>query len=171
MTMQTDYWYDGRDPNVELLEALRRFRGADHDMRQRMCGRMRLNSTDLEAIRLISAAERAGAVFTARDLSSALQISTAATAKLLNRLTGSGHVVRTGHPSDRRSVTLTVTDLSRDEMSDALGPMHDRMMQVARQVSPSARREIIDFLDAMVDVFTEETEESADTDESESHFP
>ena len=98
-------------------------------------------------------------------------ISTAATAKLLNRLTGSGHVVRTGHPSDRRSVTLTVTDLSRDEMSDALGPMHDRMMQVARQVSPSARREIIDFLDAMVDVFTEETEESADTDEPESHFP
>lgn len=157
--MQTDYWYDGRDPNVELLEALRRFRGADHDMRQRMSDRMRLNATDMEAVRLILAAERAGDVFTARDLSEALQISTAATAKLLNRLTRSGHVVRTSHPSDRRSVTLTVTSLSRDEMSDVLGPMHERMMQAARQVSPSARREIIDFLDAMADVFAEDTEE------------
>ena len=52
---------------------------------------------------------------TPADLARRLQISTASTTKLVDRLEESGHVRRGPHPTDRRSRALTLTQLSRDD--------------------------------------------------------
>ncbi|WP_291478803.1 MarR family transcriptional regulator [Corynebacterium sp.] len=149
--MSTDYWYDGSDPAVALLHAIRRFRAADQQMRRHLESDMGLNATDTEAVRHIIAAERAGDPLTAKGLSDALHISSAATAKLLNRLTESGHVRRAPHPADRRSVIIVATGLSHDEVDAWLSPMHEKMLQAAHDVPAADRRSVIEFLDAMVD--------------------
>ncbi|MGP5931149.1 MarR family winged helix-turn-helix transcriptional regulator [Corynebacterium glyciniphilum] len=151
--MSTDYWYDGSDPAVALLHAIRRFRAADQEMRRRIGSDMGLNSTDTEAVRHIIAGERRGDPLTAKRLSETLHISTAATAKLLNRLTESGHVRRAPHPDDRRSVIIVATDLSHEEVEDWLSPMHEKMLQAAHNVPAGDRRSVIEFLDALVEAF------------------
>lgn len=147
--MSSDYWYDDTDPAVALLRSVRHFRQADQHMRRRMNADMDLNPTDTDALRHIIAAESVGEPLTARKLADALHISTAATAKLLNRLTLSGHVVRTTHPRDRRAVTVTATDATHSEVSDRLSAMHSRMLAVARAVPAEDRRPVIDFLESL----------------------
>lgn len=154
--MSTDYWYDGTDPAVALLSAVRRFRRADQDMRRRLSADMHLNSTDVEAVRHLIARERAGDPITARELTEALHISTAATAKLLNRLTDSGHIKRTPHPNDRRSVYIVATSRAHEEVEDWLAPMHEKLLQAAHNVPAGDRRAIIDFFDSLIEAFEPE---------------
>lgn len=156
--MSTEYWYDGTDPAVALLSAVRRFRRADQEMRRRLSSDMSLNATDVEAVRRIIARERAGDPLTARELTAGLHISTAATAKLLNRLTDSGHIIRRPHPGDRRSIIIVATGLAHDELGDWLAPMHEKMLQAARDVLPQHRQAVIDFLESLAEAFEPDAE-------------
>jgi DNA-binding MarR family transcriptional regulator len=145
------YWYDGRDPALALLEAVRRFRQADQEMRRRMGTDMELNATDIEALRHVIAREEAGNPLTARELSAYLHISTASTSKLLNRLSQSGHIRRMPHPQDRRSVRVEATDHAHAEVRGRMSPMHRRMLEVARDVPEDSRQAVVDFLDALAE--------------------
>ncbi|RBP62195.1 MarR family transcriptional regulator [Brevibacterium sanguinis] len=145
------YWYEGTEDAVGLLAAVRRFRRADQRMRRRMESDMDVNATDVEALRHIIASTRAGIPLTARELAAHLGISTASTTKLLDRLSGSGHVERTPHPSDRRSVIVTVTEHTHREVAAELGGMHESMLEIARTVPVESRQAVIDFLDALAD--------------------
>lgn len=153
------YWFDASDPAVQLLHAVRRFRRADQEMRRGMESDMDLNATDLEALRHVIAHERAGTTVTARELSTHLHISTASTAKLLNRLSASGHVFRTPHPEDGRSVLVSATGHAHDEVRGWLAPMHQRMLQAAHEVPEESRQAVVDFLDALAETLTPEGEE------------
>lgn len=145
------YWYEDPDPTVNLLHALRRFRRADQRMRRRMSSDMQLNATDVEALRHIIAHGPTGEPVTARGLATHLDISTASTAKLLNRLTASGHVQRHPHPDDRRSVIVTATDHAHAEIRDGLTEMHRRMLEIAQGVPEESRQAVVDFLESMAD--------------------
>lgn len=147
----TTYWYDSSDPAFTLLHALRGFRHADQEMRRRMSTDMGLNATDVEALRYVIAHERTGDQLTPRGLSALLHISTASTAKLLNRLTESGHLQRVAHPDDRRSLIVTATDLAHTEVRKWLAPMHQRMLETAQAVPEGSRQAVIDFLEAMAE--------------------
>lgn len=145
------YWYEDSDPRVDLLHALRRFRRADQRMRRRMSSDMDLNATDVEALRHIIAHNAAGASVTARELATHLDISTASTAKLLNRLSASGHVQRHPHPDDRRSVIVTATGHAHAEIREWLTDMHQRMLEIAHGVPEESRQAVTDFLESMTD--------------------
>ncbi len=141
----TPYWYEDRDV-VGMLEALRTFRRADQDMRARLSAGMHMNVTDLQALRFVIAAENAGEVATPRGLATHLHISTASTTKLLDRLTGSGHLAREPHPSDRRSLVVVATDHAHEEVRERLARMHERMAEIAREVPVDARPAVEGFL-------------------------
>lgn len=143
------YWYDGEDSVVDVLAALRAFRRADQDMRRRMSVDMDMNLTDLQAVQLTIAAERAGRAVTPRELASALHISTASTTKLLDRLTGSGHLSRTPHPTDRRSLVVVATEHAHREVRERLSEMHRRMAEIVRDVPEQARPAVAGFLRQM----------------------
>ncbi len=110
---------------------------------------MDLNATDVEALRHIIAHHAAEEAVTARDLATHLDISSASTAKLLNRLTESGHVQRHPHPDDRRSVIVTATDHAHAEIREWLTDMHQRMLEAALSVPEESRQAVTDFLDSI----------------------
>lgn len=143
------YWYDEEGSAVALLSAVRRFCGADHEMRRRMAVGMDMNTTDLAALRVVIAHEKADDPVTPLRLARHLGISGASTSKLLDRLTGSGHVERAPNPGDRRSSIVRATDHARLQVRERLGGMHERMLEIAQEVPAPARPVVIDFLLAM----------------------
>ncbi|WP_245852069.1 MarR family winged helix-turn-helix transcriptional regulator [Isoptericola jiangsuensis] len=146
----TAYWYDSDDDDARhLLEALRVFRRSDEAMRRRAGREMAMNLTDLRALRHVIAAERRGDSVTPRDLAEDLGISTASTTKVLDRLTGSGHLERLPHPRDRRSVVVVATPDAHAEVRARLAGAHARMLAAARAVPEHCRPAVRDFLLAM----------------------
>ena len=144
----TPYWY--AEPGVrELLDAVRRFRRADQQMRRRASAAMGMNVTDMQALQEVIAAERRGTLVTANHLATLLGISTASTTKLLDRLTSSGHLERHRHPHDRRAVVVTATDHAHSEVRGRLGEMHAAMARIATEVPPGSRAAVVAFLDAI----------------------
>ena len=143
------YWYEGQPEVQEMLEAFRRFRNADQDMRRHLASDMDMNVPDLEALQHVIEAERAGEPITPGRLAEVLGISTASTTKLVDRLTAARHVIRQPHPTDRRSVVLLATAHAHAEVRARLAEMHRAMADAALAVPTGARRAVIDFLGAM----------------------
>lgn len=149
------YWYDQGSSEQAVLEALRAFQRANRAMRDRVAGGMDMGITDVRAIQIVIAAERKGVPCTARYLATALGITTASTAKLLNRLEVSGHLRRVPNAADGRSVTIQATEHSHDEVRERLGQMHEKMRQVVLEYSPEERAAISSFLQSMAVLFDE----------------
>jgi len=143
------FWY-ADDPSIAaLLESVRRFRRADADMRRRVSAGMAMNVTDMQALQYVVATEQRGGHAHPRDIAAYLSISTASTTKLLDRLTASGHLERSTHPTDRRSVLVTSTPHAHDEIHARLSRMHEAMAEIAAAVPDEARPALTAFLDAM----------------------
>ena len=135
----------------ELLRAVRDLVRADRDMRRRLGASMHMNLTVLQALRHVIDAQDAEGFTTPRRLADTLGISTASTTTLIDRLVTSGHLVRSPHPRDRRSVVVTATPHAREEVREHLGDMHERMRHLAAAVPPEARPPLITFLRALTD--------------------
>ena len=142
------YWYTDHAV-MDLLGALRRFRRADDSMRRRVSADLGINQLDLRALRLVIAGERASRPLSPRDLSTQLEITTAATTKLVDRLVRTGHVDRTPHPHDRRSVVLVPTPHAHADLRRRMGAVHQRMGEAARAVPAESREAVIEFLTSM----------------------
>jgi DNA-binding MarR family transcriptional regulator len=149
------YWYgtDGshRDA-VEVLEALRAYRVAETAMRRRTRDSMGMGETDLLALRHLLEAARAGRLLSPRDLAARLGISSASTTTLLDRLTKSGHVHRSPHPTDGRALVVTATEAADAEVRATLGGMHGRLLEAAERLSPEEAGTVVDFLHSVRDV-------------------
>ncbi|MDF2575520.1 MAG: hypothetical protein K0S05_2432 [Agromyces sp.] len=144
------YWYDRSDPSsLDVLEAVRRHRDAEALMRRRMRDDMDMGDTDVAALRWIIREERAGRFATSAALARELSITTAAAAKLVGRLVASGYLERSRHPTDRRLVLLTPLPGAHERLRRALGPMHDRMLELAVSLTPDERAAVVDFLDRL----------------------
>lgn len=145
------YWFDSADQATGMLKALRRFRQADRHLRRRMSQDMAMNVTDVDALRFVIAQDMIDEVVTPRGLADHLEISTASTTKLLDRLTGSGHLRREPHPRDRRSLVVVATGHAHSEVRRRLAMMHRRMLEAAHAVPESSRADVARFLEAMAD--------------------
>lgn len=143
------YWYADDPSVVEVLEAVRRFRRADQEMRRRMSSGMDMNESDLRALQFVIARESRGGVAHPREIAEHLRISTASTTKLLDRLSASGHLTRSVHPGDRRSVVVSSTPHAHHEIRERLARMHAAMAAIVGDVPVEARPHVRDFLQAM----------------------
>lgn len=144
------YWYDRSDPSsLDVLEAVRRHRDAEALMRRRMRDDMDMGDTDVAALRWIIREERIGRFATSAALARELSITTAATTKLVGRLVASGYLARSRHPTDRRLVLLTPLPGAHERLRRTLGPMHDRMLELAVSLTPTEREAVVDFLDRL----------------------
>ncbi|WP_101853382.1 MarR family winged helix-turn-helix transcriptional regulator [Kocuria flava] len=146
------YWYaaDGAHPGpVEVLEALRAYRGAEQDLRRRTRESMGMGEKDVLALRYLMEADRAGEPMTPRALAGKLGISSASTTALLDRLARSGHIARRPHPTDRRSLVIVATEASHGEVRATLGSMHERMHAAAARLTPEQAATVIAFLQEM----------------------
>ncbi|GAA2177371.1 hypothetical protein GCM10009784_27770 [Arthrobacter parietis] len=145
------YWYADQDTpgSVDVLNALRAYRAAEAEMRRRTRDSMKMNETDLLAIRYAMRAHKAGHCISPKDLSRMLKISTASTTGLVDRLVASGHLIRRPHPTDRRSVEIIPTGSADTEVRETLGGMHKRMLEVAESLTTEEALHVTRFLERM----------------------
>lgn len=144
------YWYADDDArSTSVMEAMRSYRAAEVAMRRRTQQSMDMGENELLVLRFLARSRLREEMVTPVTLSRYLGITSASTTALLDRLEKSGHIVRTPNPRDRRSVVITSSEKSDDEVRHTLAAMHDRMMTVVREMSPDQRATVIGFLDAM----------------------
>jgi DNA-binding MarR family transcriptional regulator len=138
---------DEIDQIVRVLASIRRWREYEQAVSSVSRSRMRLNETDMRALRLLVAAKNQGTPMTAGALAEQLAITTAAVTKLLDRLAAAGHIERLPHPSDRRAVVVTITQATHEQVRDAVGRLHAHRFEAAKALSPEDREVVIRFLD------------------------
>jgi DNA-binding MarR family transcriptional regulator len=132
---------------IALLGAMRDWRESEQRLNFESRSKLRLNETDMKALRYIIASTNAGVAVTAGALAEHLHISTASTTKLLDRLEASGHVARRPHPTDRRAVTVEITPETRRAVRRTMGRQHARRFEVARALTPEDRAIVTRFLE------------------------
>lgn len=160
---RSGYWYPEADSasTVDVLNMLRRYRAAETAMRARTRASMGMNETDLLALRFLLREQRAGRIVRPIDIARALDISTASTTTLIDRLEKGGHARREPHPTDRRAGVVVPTTHSDDEVKSTLGAMHRRMLTLVDELSDQERAVVTRFLADM----TSAIEEASDLDE------
>ena len=125
---------EGRDAQVfAMMRAVRAFGDAHDRMSAWMKQGMRMNASDLAALRLLIIREEERRPVSPRDLAAHLRISTASTTKLLDRLSAWGYVRRVPHPSDRRARVIELTDAARQEFFRRFGPQLSAMRDAMQQ--------------------------------------
>lgn len=135
---------------VRLLSAMREWREEEQRISLESRSQMRLNETDMRALRFLIAAKNQQLPVTAGALSEHLGISTASTTKLLDRLAASGHIERGPHPTDRRAITVTIAQRTHEEVRESVGRRHARRFEVAARLTPDERETVIRFLHDLV---------------------
>ena len=133
----------------EVIATLLDYRLAEEAMRRRTRDSMRMGTTDLQALRFLIKAQGEQRIVSGRNLADHLGMTSASVTALLDRLTTSGHVQRTPHPTNRRSNMITATPGSDDEVRQTLGAMHARMIDAAKSLSPADAALVQQFLESM----------------------
>ena len=145
------YWYeqDSEERATVVLNAMRRYRQAEKEMRARTQTSMGMGETDLAAIRFLLRAQRRGETVSSSELAEHLAITTASTSVLINRLVKSGHLERRPDPSDGRGVLITATDGSNEEVRATMAGMHARMITSAEKLTATEAKAVVKFLTSM----------------------
>jgi len=100
-------------PQVRVVRCMRTF-GNEIELYIGAAGRENeMHRTDLTGLAVVMDESAAGEHVTPGRLSAALQLSAPATSAMLDRLERLGHVQRTPHATDRRSVVVEMTDHAR----------------------------------------------------------
>lgn len=108
-----------------------------------------VNDTDLSAMEHLMAE----GPLTPSDLARRLEISTAATTVVVDRLTALGHVHREPHARDRRKVVVVPSPASVDAAFETLVPMLTGISGVASGLSGSERAVVERFLADVIAVY------------------
>lgn len=133
----------------DVIATLLEYQMAEEAMSRRTRDSMRMGTTDLKALRFLIKAQSEQRIVSGRDVADHLGMTSASVTALLDRLTKSGHVQRTPHPTNRRSNMVTATEGSDEEVRQALGAMHGRMIEAAKALSPADAALITGFLESM----------------------
>lgn len=157
------YWYPESESasTVDVLNMLRRYRSAETAMRARTRASMGMNETDLVALRFLLREQKAGRIVRPIDIARMLDISTASTTTLIDRLERGGHARREPHPTDRRAGIVVPTVSSDDEVRATLGAMHRRMLSLVDDLSDQERGVVMRFLVGMTAAIEEAAEQDA----------
>ncbi|WP_417512238.1 MarR family winged helix-turn-helix transcriptional regulator [Microbacterium sp.] len=142
---------DEVDRCFRVLEGLREYQNAARALSEASKRYMKLNESDMRAIRMILRSAQQDRIVTPKDIAREVGISGASTTKLVDRLVEGGHLVRVPHPSDRRTTRLEVTESTRQSSRDTIGRQHARRFAVAASMSDDDRVAVIRFFKAMVD--------------------
>ncbi|WP_308116554.1 MarR family winged helix-turn-helix transcriptional regulator [Leifsonia poae] len=131
---------------TRVLIGIRRWRETEQAISFQSRNHMRLNETDMKALRFLVVSKNQNLVVTPGALADHLNISTASTTKLLDRLAAAGHIQRSPHPTDRRALMITITKDTHEHVRDTVGRTHARRFDVAARLSPDEREVVIRFL-------------------------
>jgi DNA-binding MarR family transcriptional regulator len=149
----------GLDPEsiaqiTRLMNSLAKVREAEEALSKASQKFMQLSQIEMKAIHYLIIAANKNAVVTPGALAQHLGITSASTTKLLDRLERGGHIVRGPHPTDRRSLSISVTEETHVVARDTVGRMHATRFTAAASLSSAERETVIGFLDEIADRMT-----------------
>lgn len=130
----------------DMLLALRHLGDAMDRMHGAVEDDMDMNINDVRALRMLVEFDRRGVSASPHDVARHLNISTASTSKLVDRLVEAGHVERRPHPSDRRARVLKLTDYSRHTFFEKFGGHLRLMSEVGAGYTDEELGVITDFM-------------------------
>ncbi|GAA1546968.1 DNA-binding MarR family transcriptional regulator [Microbacterium ginsengiterrae] len=129
-----------------LMRALGELRDAEQKLSDASLRFMKLNQTDMRALHYLITCENSDVVVTPGAIATHLDISTASTTKLLDRLERGGHITRAPHPSDRRALAIAISPATRKSAMETVGRQHARRFTAAARLSPTERETVTRFL-------------------------
>lgn len=135
----------------QLMAAMGRLREVERRLSDASCRFMRLNGTDMRALHFLIAAENRGDCPTPSELARHLNITTASTTKMLDRLQRAGHITRGAHPDDRRALQISVTPATKLVARDSVGRQQAARVGPAAQLDDDERLAVIKFLEHTAD--------------------
>lgn len=116
-----------------------------------------VNPTDLEAMEHLIQ----DGPLTPTELSRRLDVSTAATTTIIDRLTAVGHVSRIPHPTDRRGILVVPAPASVERAMGTIMPMILGIDRVLASFSDTEKAVITDYLSRVVEVYRSHLPEPA----------
>lgn len=135
----------------EVLAALARFRAADAEMHQRVRAHTSLGENEVRILQFLLPRHRDGQMVKPSEISRHLNITSASTTALLDRLERQGRVERVSHPSDRRSILIAPTPRATAEVADLVDAFDDRVANAVGQLDDAGRRAVTAFLESISD--------------------
>lgn len=143
-----------------VAEIVERYRVAEarlHRRRQSACGP---SATDRQALAFVYECADAGEPCSAKQLAEHLQITSASTTAVIDRLEGVGLVTRQRHPEDRRRLSVVPVDRRVDP--DKIDPLSERIATLAVELPDDRAAVVCEFLGSLADIVDGECAEPAD---------
>ena len=132
-------------PQTESLLLLRRVMGLGDEVRSAVASKAHLSTTEMHALEHLTRATMGPG-----DLARRLDVSTAASTGIVDRLEAKGHVARRPHPGDRRRTEVVVTDSARAEVVGHLAPMFAVIAAADEALTDEERAAVVRYLRAAV---------------------
>ncbi|WP_051166012.1 MarR family transcriptional regulator [Amycolatopsis orientalis] len=96
------------------------------------------------------------------ELAARLEITTASTTELLDKLAGLGLIARQPHPRDRRMLRIELTDAGTESIAGILDAFAVRLEPLADRLEPPLRAAVLEFVqEARRSLLAPEPEENA----------
>ncbi|RWZ68762.1 MarR family transcriptional regulator [Labedella populi] len=124
---------------------------------RRLAQALDVNATDLSAMEHLMEQ----GPMTPSELATRLEMSTAATTHVIDRLVAVGHAERHPHPVDRRKITVTPAPASVRRAFEELSPMIAGVGEVAAAYTAEEQRVIAGFLAGIADLYEELVEDES----------
>lgn len=92
---------------------------------------------------------------TPTQLAENLNISTATTSLVLQRLEAAGHIERSEHPNDRRKVVISATPGSTEAVTDLIDPLVSGIARIVSGMDTDQRQAVERFLDDLAALYAD----------------
>lgn len=138
----------------ELMAALAQLREAEQRLTEASQRYMKLGSTDMKALHFLIVSQNTGTIATPGAIAVHLDISTASTTKLLDRLEAAGHIIRAPHPHDRRALAISITHETYEAAVETVGRQQAKRFHAAARLTHDERDVVIRFLQDMTQEIT-----------------
>ncbi|OAV60257.1 MarR family winged helix-turn-helix transcriptional regulator [Enteractinococcus helveticum] len=138
----------------ELMAALAQLREAEQRLTEASQRYMKLGSTDMKALHFLIVSQNTGTIATPGAIAVHLDISTASTTKLLDRLEAAGHIIRAPHPHDRRALAISITHETYEAAVETVGRQQAKRFHAAARLTHDERDVVIRFLQEMTQEIT-----------------
>lgn len=132
-----------------IMTALGSLRAAEERLSEASLAYMKLGRTDMRALHFLIMMNGAGQLVTPGALASHLNISTASTTKLLDRLERGNHITRSIHPRDRRAFAIDITTETHEAAMQTVGRQQSKRFHAAARLTPDEREVVTRFLTDM----------------------
>ncbi len=142
---------DGIAQITRLMKSMAKLRDAEESLSKASQRFMQLSEIEMRGIHYLIVAQNQKTVVTPGAIAQHLGITSASTTKLLDRLERGEHILRGPHPTDRRSLSISVTEATHAVARDTVGRTHANRFIVAASLSPDEREVVIGFLDEVAE--------------------